>query len=286
MKKTVLVFVSTTVAAIWLTTSMVAAQQVRLTVSQLEDRGISNLDDQALQSLIVDKTLVIQNLYSDEYYEASYYLGGWRALKTLPESQPANNDDEEFNIDPFQYTIAPYNIENSRISTTFGGENFEVSVYDVDGTFLAARTRDEGFVNWKLIAAQAVDREAITEMDLRAQGLEPLNERQLQILIVGNTLIVRNRISNQFFETSFGSDGTRTLSNISDEQINASTFFLFSDGPLPPASAQYNISGNNIITTYGDMNFEMRVYLSGDKYLGVRSGENGYANWELIDLVR
>ncbi len=68
MKKTVLVFVSTAVAAIWLTTSMVAAQQVRLTVSQLEDRGISNLDDQELQSLIVDKTLVIQNLYSDQYY--------------------------------------------------------------------------------------------------------------------------------------------------------------------------------------------------------------------------
>lgn len=48
------------------------------------------------------------------------------------------------------------------------------------------------------------------------------------------------------------------------------------------SSQTYNINNGKIVTALVGTPIEIAVYKVGDKYLGARSNEFGYANYELI----
>jgi hypothetical protein len=51
------------------------------------------------------------------------------------------------------------------------------------------------------------------------------------------------------------------------------------------SSHTYNISNDKIVTTLVGTPLEIAVYKMGAKYVGVRSNEFGYANYEIIPVV-
>ena len=51
------------------------------------------------------------------------------------------------------------------------------------------------------------------------------------------------------------------------------------------ASGPYSINNGKIITALVGTPIEITVYKLGDKYLGARSNEFGYANYEIIPVV-
>jgi len=50
-------------------------------------------------------------------------------------------------------------------------------------------------------------------------------------------------------------------------------------------SQAYNIRSGKIVTALAGTPIEITVYKTGDKYLGARSNEFGYANYEIIPVV-
>jgi hypothetical protein len=57
------------------------------------------------------------------------------------------------------------------------------------------------------------------------------------------------------------------------------------DGSYRGESRTYDISGGKIVTELVGTPIEIAVYKMGDKYLGARSNEFGYANYEIIPVV-
>jgi signal peptidase I len=51
------------------------------------------------------------------------------------------------------------------------------------------------------------------------------------------------------------------------------------------ASRTYTIANGKIVTDIVGTPFEISVYKVGDKYVGARSNEFGYANYEIIPAV-
>jgi hypothetical protein len=47
-------------------------------------------------------------------------------------------------------------------------------------------------------------------------------------------------------------------------------------------STSYSIKNGKIVTSVADTPFEVAVYKMGEKYVGARSNEFGYANYEII----
>ncbi len=92
-------------------------------------------------------------------------------------------------------------------------------------------------------------------------------------------MAVRNTVTNQRFEITYGVDGRRLISSI--------------DGKLPDPEqmgdlmhpsglgAEYEIRNGRIVTTIGGTPFEVTVYAMGTKYVAARSNEFGYANYEV-----
>jgi hypothetical protein len=50
-------------------------------------------------------------------------------------------------------------------------------------------------------------------------------------------------------------------------------------------SRTYNIANGKIVTDLAGTPIEIAVYKLGDKYLGTRSNEFGYANYEIVPAV-
>ncbi len=120
----------------------------------------------------------------------------------------------------------------------------------------------------------------LTVADLKQKGTAPLNDMQLRQLVLGKTLTVRNTVTNERIEISYGVDGRRLILSVNGNPPDPAEFgdVLHSSGL---GSAQYEIRDSRIVTIIDGTPFEVTVYPVGDKYVAVRSDEFGNANYEL-----
>jgi hypothetical protein len=120
----------------------------------------------------------------------------------------------------------------------------------------------------------------LTVADLKQKGAAPLNDMQLRQLVLGRTVTVRNTVTNERIEISYGMDGRRLILSVNGNPPDPSEVgdVLHSSGL---GSAQYEIRDGRVVTTIDGTPFEVAVYPMGDKYVAARSNEFGYANYEL-----
>jgi hypothetical protein len=125
------------------------------------------------------------------------------------------------------------------------------------------------------------EKREVTVGDLKQKGAEPLDDDQLMQLIVGKTLTVRNTVTGQRTEISYGQSGRRLILSVDGKPPEAGEIFDVTGASAAGSSAPYEIKGGQIITTIGETPFAVNVYKVGDKYWAARSNEFGYANYEL-----
>jgi hypothetical protein len=119
-----------------------------------------------------------------------------------------------------------------------------------------------------------------TVADLTQRGATALDDAQLRDLIVGKTFKVRNAVTNQRFEITYGVDGRRLISSIDGKPPDAEQMGdLLHPGGAP--GAQYEIRDGRVATMIEGTPFEVTVYRLGDKLVAARSNEFGYANYEV-----
>ena len=142
---------------IWYTPSeelMAKAEGEALTVAGLKAQGKQPLNDAQLKALIVGKTFTVKNLPTGELFEASYLANGKRILQSKmgDELSYAQIWQAMHGGAPMD-GIAPYEIKNGKIVTTFNNQTFEVIVFNVDGRHVAARSNEAGYANYEVVAS-------------------------------------------------------------------------------------------------------------------------------------
>jgi hypothetical protein len=122
----------------------------------------------------------------------------------------------------------------------------------------------------------------MTVADLTQRGATPLDDAQPRALIVGKTVAVRNTVTNQRFEITYGVDGQRLISSIDDKLPDSEQMgdLMHPNG----LGAEYEIRNGHVVTTIEGTPFEVTVYRLGDKTVAARSNEFGYANYEVEGL--
>jgi hypothetical protein len=151
----------------------------------------------------------------------------------------------------------------------------------------------------------------ITVADLKRQGAIPLNDDQLKALVEEKSVWLQNTVSGDRFMIVYGALGRGasakrlTPSNpeyvtqrFANNQGQMQIRYVDKKMTLPslmgdPADASYlgnshtyNISNGKIVTALVGTPLEITVYKLRDKYVGVRSNEFGYANYEIIPVVK
>jgi hypothetical protein len=146
--------------------------------------------------------------------------------------------------------------------------------------------------------------------DLKKQGAVALGSEQIKALIVGKTVWVQNNVTGDKYQIIYGRSGKNpsgkpatpvepgyVTEKFSDNQgeyqaryvgsrfQEPSKFGPIADRSYLGESGPYFINNGKIVTSMVGTPIETAVYKVGDKYMGVRSNEFGYANYEIIPAV-
>ncbi len=149
-----------------------------------------------------------------------------------------------------------------------------------------------------------------TVADLKKQGAVALNDAQLKALIVEKSVWLQNTVTGDRYMIIYGALGKgagakpltpsdpgyvtqRFPANQGQFQVRyvGSQVALQSltgdtvDASYLGASRTYNIANGKIVTELVGTPIEIAVYKAGEKYLGARSNEFGFANYEIIPAV-
>jgi hypothetical protein len=156
-------------------------------------------------------------------------------------------------------------------------------------------------------AAAAKAQRGPTVAELTKQGAVALSDAQLKALVEAKSIWFQNNVTGEKTMIIYGALGKgadakpltpsepgyvtqRFPANQGQAQIryvsrNAARQSLAGDAAEASylgESRTYNIAGGKIVTDFVGTPLEVRVYKLGGKYLGARSNEFGYANYELI----
>jgi len=150
----------------------------------------------------------------------------------------------------------------------------------------------------------------ITVADLKKKGAVALSDAQLTALIVEKSVWLENKVTGDRYEILYGASGKSASAKPATpiEPGYVTQRFAANQGQLqlrhvggrftlPSAvgdaasasylatSSPYYINNGKIVTALVGTPIEVTVYKMGDKYLGARSNEFGYVNYEIIPAV-
>ena len=284
MKSLITIIVLVTALVGWSAMITVNAEEA-LTVAILKKRNFKPLDDKALKKLIVGRTLVVRNRVTGQFYEATYYANGQRFLRRLTQQQLLQSAAYAYHGGSTPVVIAPYKILDGQVITAFDGKTFKAKVYKVKGKYIAANNKDGGAVNWEVIEFQPAraKQKILTESTLRQHGIKPLDTYTLKKLIVGKTLVVRNRTTGELYEATYSADGKRHIRNITKQRLDYIAYQAFHGGSVPEGIASYKIRNSQLVTTFDGKTFKANVYNVYGKYLAAHSSDDGAVNWEIVE---
>ena len=144
-------------------------------------------------------------------------------------------------------------------------------------------------------------KQGTTVADLKKKGALALNDAQLKALIVEKSTWLQNNVTGDKYMIIYGALGkgaaAKPLTPAEPGYITHDIAPLrqLADsalaGDAPDASylggtRSYFLRDGKIVTALAGTPIEIAVYKVGDKYLGARSNEFGYANYEIIQAPK
>ena len=150
---------------------------------------------------------------------------------------------------------------------------------------VAATVQERAWTSPIWYAPTAGEKHGLTVDDLKQKGATPLDDSQLQQLIVGKTVTVRNTVTGQQYKISYGNTGQRLILSVDGKQPQPGEIWDVTGASALGSAAPYEIRGGQVITTIGETPFAVTVYKMGDKYIAARINEFGYANYELVNVA-
>jgi hypothetical protein len=114
----------------------------------------------------------------------------------------------------------------------------------------------------------------LTVADLQKKGAVELNDAQLNELLVGKSVWMRNTVTGGQYKSFYEKNGHRLIMDIGRNAIPETEM-----GKLPAA---YSIQNGKVVSSIGNTAFDLTFYKMGDTYYAARSNEFGYANYEIM----
>jgi Protein of unknown function (DUF3604) len=121
--------------------------------------------------------------------------------------------------------------------------------------------------------------------DLQKNGGVALTDAQLNELIVGHFIWVRDNVTGGRFKMVYTKEGQCIIYNVGRNALLPSEVGNVAQSGYQGMSSAYSIQNGKIVTFLQQTPFEVTVYKMGDKYFAARSNEFGYANYEIIPPV-
>jgi hypothetical protein len=113
-----------------------------------------------------------------------------------------------------------------------------------------------------------------TVASLEAGSARPLSTQEIRDLIVDKTVRIWNLVTGDQFIAYYGKDGTRVVAR----QVGLASLH----GGLRSSKNRYEIRDGRLESSLDDgSRFSSRIYKDGNRYLGAKSDEAGYVNWQL-----
>jgi len=114
---------------------------------------------------------------------------------------------------------------------------------------------------------------AVTVAGLQAQGVQPLTDAEIQALMVGKSMRIRNLLTGLEATAYYTEDGKRTL-------VGEVGFAAF-HGSASTGTNPYEIRDGRLHSSLDDgSQFSTQIFHVGDRYLGAMNLDAGYVNWE------
>ena len=119
-----------------------------------------------------------------------------------------------------------------------------------------------------------------TVADLTAKGAVALTDAQIKDLVVGKSLWIHNSVTGGTAKIRFDESGNALTLHVGRAALLPSesgdaAALAYTNVPTP-----YSIADGKVVTMIANTPFAMTVYKIGDQYVGARSNEFGYANYE------
>lgn len=150
----------------------------------------------------------------------------------------------------------------------------------------------------------------LTLADLKAKGAVRLNDAQLKALLTSKSPWLQNNVTGDKYQVIYATSGkspsgkqaqplepgyitqqfAANQAQIQFRYVGTRTKLPSLTGPVADASylaatAPYFINNGKLVTALAGTPIDITVYKVGNKYIGARSNEFGYANYEIIPTV-
>jgi hypothetical protein len=106
----------------------------------------------------------------------------------------------------------------------------------------------------------------------------------LKSYVVGKTLNVRNTVTGQAFEITYGTDGQRLVVSVDRKAPTSGEYLNMMHGGQFGVPAKYAIKDGRLLTTLGGSPFEATLLRADGKLVAARSNEFGFANYEVAEV--
>ncbi len=119
-----------------------------------------------------------------------------------------------------------------------------------------------------------------TIAQLAAKGGTALSDDELKALLVGKSLWVRNTVTGIYTKMRYDETGNAIALYLGERELAPSETGELAELAYQTVPTPYSIANGKVVTMLANTPFEMTIYKVGDQYLGARSNEFGFANYE------
>jgi hypothetical protein len=119
------------------------------------------------------------------------------------------------------------------------------------------------------------NKQGLTVADLLRKGAVALNDKQLNELLIGKSVWMRNTVTGGQYESIYEANSHRLIMHVGKNAIP--------EVELSELSAAYSIYDGQVISSIGDKPFNLTLYKVGDVFYAARSNEFGYANYKVMN---
>jgi hypothetical protein len=121
-----------------------------------------------------------------------------------------------------------------------------------------------------------------TLTDLKAKGVNALNDTQLKALLIGKAIWLRNNVTGEQFFQPFTAEGQTTVLRVGTGAVFPSAFGNVERGSYEGTTTAYRIEGGRLVIPVAQDPYAFTFYKLGDTYYAARSNEFGHVNYEIV----
>ncbi len=117
---------------------------------------------------------------------------------------------------------------------------------------------------------------------LKQKGASALNEEQLNALLVGKAVWMRNMVTGEQFKVSYTTEGQSVISQVGKNATLPSNFGNVVQTGHQGITTPYTIRDGKVVMTISQEPYAVTFYKLGATYYAARSNEFGFANYEML----